>query len=146
MNTNPNTKSVVPAAPVVWGVKLNNIEWMDGEFDTKEEAQAYIDNWWNKVKGTDSEKYFHWKSPKVDSHEMHNSVYRLNTLLSESDEKVKELEKKLAIFKTVHIGWTCTGHTRAQWQTAADVEWVRKNRPQWSVEDETWSLTVSINQ
>lgn len=67
-----------------------------------------------------------------------SGVFRLNTLLSDKNfgaEKVRELDEKMAWFGEASIGWTCSGHTRANWQSDADEAWIRENRPQWTVEN-----------
>ena len=71
------------------------------------------------------------------------SVDRLNTLLSESPDKVRELDEKMAWYGECEIGWTCHGHTRAEWQSEADAAWIAANRPAWKVTNRGMSLTVS---
>lgn len=76
-------------------------------------------------------------------------VYRLNTLLGDKnggEEKVRELDEKVAWFGEASIGWTCTGHTRANWQSDADEAWLRENRPQWTVENHGESLYIKAKK
>lgn len=67
-----------------------------------------------------------------------NDICRLNTLLSDpkgaGEEKRRELDEKMAFFGECEISWSCTGHTRAEWQTQADAEWLIANRPGWELE------------
>ena len=67
-----------------------------------------------------------------------SGVFRLNTLLSDKNggaEKVRELDEKMEWFGVASIGWTCSGHTRAEWQSDADEAWILENRPQWTVKN-----------
>lgn len=78
-----------------------------------------------------------------------NGIYRLNTLLGDKNggtEKVRELDEKMAWFGEASIGWTCTGHTRANWQSDADEAWLRENRPQWTVENHGESLYIKAKK
>ena len=78
-----------------------------------------------------------------------NGVYRLNTLLGDKhggEEKVRELDEKMAWFGYAEIGWTCTGHTRAEWQSAADAAWLKANRPQWEIENDGERLRLKVNK
>lgn len=76
-----------------------------------------------------------------------SGVFRLNTLLSDKNcgaEKVRELDEKMAWFGEASIGWTCSGHTRANWQSDADEAWLRENRPQWTVENHGDGLYIKV--
>lgn len=70
------------------------------------------------------------------------SVTRLNTLLSDSPDKVRELDEKMAWYGECEIGWTCHGHTRSEWQSEADAAWIAANRPEWKVVNRGMSLIV----
>lgn len=70
------------------------------------------------------------------------SVTRLNTLLSDSPDKVRELDEKMAWYGECEIGWACHGHTRAEWQSEADAAWIAVNRPAWKVVNRGMSLMV----
>lgn len=83
----------------------------------------------------------HWEWGKellVGEYQESNDICRLNTLLSDpkeaGEEKRRELDEKMAFFGECEISWSCTGHTRAEWQTQADAEWLIANRPEWEVE------------
>ena len=83
------------------------------------------------------------KMVRYGNGEVPPSVDRLNTLLSESPDKVRELDDKMAWYGECEIGWTCHGHTRAEWQSEADAAWIAANRPAWKVTNRGMSLTVS---
>ena len=67
-----------------------------------------------------------------------NDICRLNTLLSDKggagQEKRDELDQKMRFFGECEISWSCSGHTRAEWQTQADAEWLIANHPDWEVD------------
>ena len=72
------------------------------------------------------------------------TVYRLNTLPAESPELVAEIEGKVAEFGACTIDWTCTGHTRAQWQSEAACEQLKKLHPEWQVKNEGWHVSIKL--
>lgn len=73
------------------------------------------------VESFDDEKY------GVVAEPMSSTIYRLNTLPSESSQIVREILFKLRHFDEVELGWTCTGHTRAKWQGEAAAAWLNKH-------------------
>lgn len=59
------------------------------------------------------------------STELTDAVYRLNADISNDMDFLREVLWKLRVFGEARIRWTCTGHTRADWQgraTAAFLE------------------------
>lgn len=82
----------------------------------------------------------------VGAWEETSSVYRLNTLPDDKSEAAREMVaeilEKLDWFGYVSVGWSCTGHTRAQWQTAAVVAWARREHPEWEVESRGWDCLI----
>lgn len=94
----------------------------------------------------------HWEWGRdliIGSWEESSSVYRLNLLPDDESrpeaarEMVAEILEKLDWFGYVTIGWSCIGHTRARWQTAAVVAWARREHPEWQVEDREWECHIS---
>ena len=93
----------------------------------------------------------HWSWGRdfvVGSWEESSSVYRLNLLPDDQSrpeaarEMVAEILEKLDWFGYVTVGWSCIGHTRAQWQTAAVVAWARREHPEWEVEDREYDCVI----
>ena len=93
----------------------------------------------------------HWSWGRdfiVGPWEESSSVYRLNQLPDDKSypegarKMVAEILEKLDWFGYVTVGWSCTGHTRAQWQTAAVVAWARREHPEWDVEDREYDCVI----
>lgn len=84
----------------------------------------------------------------VGSWEESSSVYRLNLLPDDKSnpeaarEMVAEILEKLDWFGYVSVGWSCSGHTRARWQTDAVVAWARREHPEWEVENHEYSCLI----
>lgn len=78
------------------------------------------------------------------------SVYRLNTLPDENneygEEMRKEIKQKLDWYGYVTVGWSCLGHTRARWQTAAVCDWVKREHPEWKVVQHEFDCTITKKQ
>ena len=79
-----------------------------------------------------------------------SSVTRLNTLPSENnwagEEMRNEIDQKIKWFGFVTVGWSCTGHTRARWQTAAVCDWVKEKHPEWKVKDNEYDCTITAKR
>jgi hypothetical protein len=60
-------------------------------------------------------------------------VWRLNTLPHQDPETMKEIETKVRLLGRAELGWTCTGHTRAAWQTQAAAADLRAAHPEWEI-------------
>jgi hypothetical protein len=93
----------------------------------------------------------HWEWGRdfvVGSWEESSSVYRLNLLPDDkscpeaASKMVAEILEKLAWFGHVSVGWSCIGHNRARWQTAAVVAWARREHPEWEVEDREYDCLI----
>ncbi len=69
-------------------------------------------------------------------------VTRLNTLPSQSPAMMREIEAKMEMFGECRIGWSCTGHTRTEWQTAAAAHEVAAAHPEWKVVDARWHVEI----
>ncbi len=61
------------------------------------------------------------------------SVYRLNTLPADSAALMREIEAKVALFGECSLGWSCHGHTRAEWQSAAAAAQIKAAHSEWRV-------------
>lgn len=79
-----------------------------------------------------------------------SSVTRLNTLPSENnwagEEMRNEIGQKIKWFGFVTVGWSCTGHTRARWQTEAVCDWVKKVHPEWKVRNNEYDCTITAKR
>ena len=71
-------------------------------------------------------------------------VYRLNTLQKDSPALVKEIETKMSIFGNCELSWTCTGHTRSEWQSEAAAVQLQAIHPEWKVVNTGYSVRMSI--
>jgi len=80
---------------------------------------------------------------RIEEINLDSNVWRLNSLLREDPRKVEEVELRLRVLGEARIAWTCTGHTRAAWQTAADAKWIEENRPDWKVVTGVSSLRIT---
>ena len=62
-------------------------------------------------------------------------VTRLNTLPTDSgkygEAMRREIEQVVKHYGRCFVEWSCTGHTRAAWQSAAVADWVRQAHPEW---------------
>lgn len=72
-----------------------------------------------------------------------DQVYRLNTLPNESSTLVREIETKMEIFGNCTLSWTCTGHTRAEWQSESAASQLRKLHPEWKVVNTGYDVRIS---
>ena len=70
-------------------------------------------------------------------------VYRLNTLPNDSVSLMEEIETKVGYFGGCTLGWTCTGHTRAEWQSEAAAEQLKKAHPEWEVTNTGYSVRIA---
>ena len=68
---------------------------------------------------------------------------RLNTLPNESTTLVREIETKMAIFGNCTLSWTCTGHTRAEWQSESAASQLKKLHPEWKVVNTGYDVRIS---
>lgn len=79
-----------------------------------------------------------------------SSVYRLNTLPSDDStaaERLRlEIDQKMKWFGSVDMGWSCHGHTRAEWQTLAVCEWVKKEHPEWTATNYGHGCWIEISK
>ena len=118
---------------------------------TQEDCQR---PYWEEMKrATSAIEAWEWGKDFIIGEATENaSVYRLNTLLSDSraagQDKIKEFEEKMSYFGYCTIEWTCTGHTRARWQTESDAAWIRSHHPDYEVEVPTHgeSLFVKVRK
>lgn len=77
-----------------------------------------------------------------DCEPMKPVVYRLNTLPEDSANMREEIETKVNRFGECEIVWTCTGHTRTQWQSEAAAEQLRNMHPNWEVTVENGTVKI----
>lgn len=71
-------------------------------------------------------------------------VTRLNTLPAESEKMMKEIEFKVDGFGRCILDWSCTGHTRAYWQSEAACAQLKKLHPEWKVEVESLGYRARV--
>lgn len=135
--------TIKPIGPKEYRIRTHFGWGIEQVFWTRAAAEAFIKTW--KATNTDAD-YMARVRPEVEEMDMRECVWRLNTLLKDSEDKVAELEHRLNCLRRARIGWTCMGNTRAIWQTSADAEWIRQNRPDWKVEvnDDGDGLTVTL--
>ena len=64
------------------------------------------------------------------------TVCRLNTLPDGDNEWSRgmreEIEAVMRHYGECVVEWSCMGHTRAEWQSAAVAQWVTKAHPEWT--------------
>jgi hypothetical protein len=74
-------------------------------------------------------------------------VSRLNTLPSDDDKNGEDMRREIADvmahYGKCFVGWTCFGHTRAQWQTEAVCAWVKKDHPEWTVKNRGMDCVIT---
>lgn len=99
---NKNEIRIAPLGYVIGKDRYNHSEeW----YETREEAEA-------KANGR-----------PVLALELTPHVWRLNTVPGDGDwyerKVLDEIRWRLRVFRKCYLGWTCIGHTRSRWQTAA---------------------------
>ena len=99
-----------------------NARVMDAKFRASVGKPNFTDNYELKARQDFDEAGYHPLAV-----EMTDTIYRLNELPSESVQLVNEIVMRLRHYDTVYLKWTCTGHTRAEWQGASAASWLAKH-------------------
>lgn len=105
------------AHPKPWNEQDKHTVWINGYDKKQTNVEQFEDMGWH-----------------IEEIEANPIVYRLNTLPAESEPMMREIEAKMAMFGECELRWTCLGHTRAEWQTQAACEQLKKAHPEWNVE------------
>lgn len=115
------------AHPKPWDEPTRHKAWIDGYDSSKTPIEDFEDMGWYVAEIPPS-----------------NCVFRLNTLPKDSPALVKEIEAKVAIFGDCELSWTCTGHTRAQWQSEAAAAQLKAIHPEWHIVNTGHSVSMSV--
>lgn len=175
MNTTTNTPNTKPTMFAI--KKKSYCGWEhEGEYPTREEAQAVLDTmrlnaekrtaeraeWlaahpkpWDDaarhkafIEGYDSTSTpiddFNERGWYVAEIEPTDTVYRLNTLPKDSPALVKEIETKMSIFGNCTLSWTCTGHTRSEWQSEEAAAQLKALHPEWEIFCTGYSVSMRV--
>lgn len=113
--------------PQPWNEQDSHTAWVNGYSDSQTPIESFNARGWH-LKEVTATPY----------------VYRLNTLPADCVILMREIEAKVAMFGYCELSWTCTGHTRAEWQSIAAAEQLASAHPEWEVTHTSRDVTARV--